>query len=168
MVARSALSANQLSKYWTDARDVLENLDQYQALWVKVHGCVWSECSIDQNNADDDNEQRDGDETWYLARTQKFCANAAFSLYGIPTNHISIMSCSRGNFINSFFTYDGADTLLDAVGKYPSVFYECDINEQCDAGYYRSSYANGYYMSNADCVTSGGGFMSSTMGCSRG
>uniref|UniRef100_A0A7S4T3T0 Uncharacterized protein n=2 Tax=Ditylum brightwellii TaxID=49249 RepID=A0A7S4T3T0_9STRA len=78
------------------------------------------------------------------------------------------MSCSRGNFINSFFTYDGADTLLDAVGKYPSVFYECDINEQCDAGYYRSSYANGYYMSNADCVTSGGGFMSSTMGCSRG
>lgn len=34
------LSANTLSKYWIDARDVLENLDDYQALWIKIHGCV--------------------------------------------------------------------------------------------------------------------------------
>jgi hypothetical protein len=38
--ADSTVSANALSKYWIDARDVLEDLDQYQALWVKVHGCV--------------------------------------------------------------------------------------------------------------------------------
>jgi hypothetical protein len=37
---RSTVSANQLSKYWIDARDVLEDLDQYQALWIKIHGCV--------------------------------------------------------------------------------------------------------------------------------
>lgn len=35
-----SLSANVLAEYWIDARDVLEQLDQYQALWVKVHGCV--------------------------------------------------------------------------------------------------------------------------------
>ena len=27
-------------KYWTDAGDVLKNLDNYQALWIKPHGCV--------------------------------------------------------------------------------------------------------------------------------
>lgn len=37
---RGTLSANVLSKYWIDARDVLEELDNYQALWIKVHGCV--------------------------------------------------------------------------------------------------------------------------------
>ena len=37
---RSTVSANQLSKYWIDARDVVEDLDQYQALWIKIHGCV--------------------------------------------------------------------------------------------------------------------------------
>lgn len=37
---RDTLSANTLSKYWIDARDVLENLDDYQALWIKIHGCV--------------------------------------------------------------------------------------------------------------------------------
>jgi len=38
--AKNTLSANDLSKYWIDARDVLEDLDQYQALWIKIHGCV--------------------------------------------------------------------------------------------------------------------------------
>jgi hypothetical protein len=36
----TTLSANQLSKYYTDAQDVVENLDNYQALWIKIHGCV--------------------------------------------------------------------------------------------------------------------------------
>ena len=34
------LSANEMAKYWIDAGDVLEQLDNYQALWIKVHGCV--------------------------------------------------------------------------------------------------------------------------------
>lgn len=37
---KKTLSANTLSKYYTDARDVLDNLNDYQALWIKVHGCV--------------------------------------------------------------------------------------------------------------------------------
>lgn len=157
---RSTLSANTLSQYWTDARDVLDDLDNYQALWIKIHGCVWSECAVDNN--DDDGEDRDGDEQWYLARTQGFCANVAFSLYGIPKNHISVMSCSRGNFINSFFTYGGADTLLQALGKSPSVYYNSDYKN----GYYNSNYANGYNVSNSNCVVDEDNYMSSTMGCS--
>ena len=34
------LSANEMAKYWIDAGDVLDQLDNYQALWIKVHGCV--------------------------------------------------------------------------------------------------------------------------------
>lgn len=159
---RDTLSANVLSKYWIDARDVLEELDDYQALWIKIHGCVWSECAVDNN--DDDGENRDGDEQWYLARTQDFCANVAFSLYGIPKNHMSILSCSRGNFINSFFTYGGADTLLEVVGKTPNVYYDAEYTD----GYYNSNYANGYNASNANCVVNEENYMSSTMGCSAG
>eukprot|EP00536_Pseudo-nitzschia_multiseries_P003934 jgi/Psemu1/186924/e_gw1.63.57.1 len=159
---RHTLSANVLSKYWIDARDVLEELDNYQALWIKIHGCVWSECAVDNN--DDDGENRDGDEQWYLARTQDFCANVAFSLYGIPKNHMSVLSCSRGNFINSFFTYGGADTLLEALGKTPSVYYDAEYTD----GYYNSYYANGYNVSNSNCVVNDDTYMSSTMGCSAG
>lgn len=156
--ARDTVSVNELSKYWIDARDVLDDLDQYQALWIKIHGCVWSECGVDNN--DDDGEDRDGDEQWYLARTQDFCANVAFSLYGIPKNHMSLMTCSRGNFINSFFTYGGADTLLKALKQNPAVYYDGDYID----GYYNSNY--GYNTSNADCVVDEQNYMSSTMGCS--
>lgn len=122
--------------------------------------CSWSECAVDNN--DDDGEGRDGDEQWYLARTQDFCANVAFSLYGIPKHHVSVMSCSRGNFINSFFTYGGADTLLEALGKKPNVYYDSAYVN----GYYNSNYENGYNISNADCVVDDTNYMSSTMGCS--
>jgi hypothetical protein len=40
LAERDTLSANILAQYWIDARDVLEQLDNYQALWVTVHGCV--------------------------------------------------------------------------------------------------------------------------------
>jgi hypothetical protein len=120
----------------------------------------WSECTVDNN--DDDGEGRDGDEQWYLSRTQDFCANVAFSLYGIPKNQLSLLSCSRANYINSFFTYGGADTLLKALGKTPHIFYD---GEYVD-GYYNSNY--GYNTSNADCVVDQEAYMSSTMGCSAG
>ena len=36
----AAVSANKVNRYWTDAQDILNNVDQYQALWVKFHNCV--------------------------------------------------------------------------------------------------------------------------------
>mmetsp|Transcript_32286 Transcript_32286/g.78771 ORF Transcript_32286/g.78771 Transcript_32286/m.78771 type:complete len:486 (-) Transcript_32286:3450-4907(-) len=153
------LSANEMAKYWIDAGDVLEQLDDYQALWIKVHGCVWSECAS-SFVYDDDGEGRDGDEQWYLSRTQEFCANAAFSLYGIPKNHISLLSCTRGNFINSFFTYGGADNLLEALGRQPNVYYD---GEYVD-GYYNANYYSGN-STNSECVYNGDTGLSSTMGC---
>jgi len=112
----ATVSANKIDRYWTDAQDILDNVDQYQALWVKFHNCVWSECAVDDN--DDDGEGRDGDENWYQGRIQEFCANAAYSLYGIPKNWISapLMGCSQGHYIDSFFTYNSSDIFLRAMG----------------------------------------------------
>lgn len=107
---------NKLKMYWNDARNVLQDLDDsFSALYIQYHGCVWSECSVD--NYDDDGENRDGDEYWYQYRTQPFCANAAYSLYGVLKDAITPVlpwdHCSRSTYINSFFTYGGADTLLE-------------------------------------------------------
>ena len=96
------------------------------------------------DNNDDDGENRDGDEQWYQYRTQPFCANVAYTLYGIPKHGISLLNhCSRGHYINSFFTYGGADVLLRAIGKSPKVYYGAEYN----------GYAHGYgNYSNADCT----------------
>ena len=90
----------------------------------------WSECAVDDN--DDDGENRDGDENWYQQRTQQFCANAAYSLYGIPKHHVSVFHCSRAHYIDSFFTYGGADTLIDAIGKTPTVYFDDDVVDDDD------------------------------------
>ena len=96
------------------------------------------------DNNDDDGENRDGDEQWYQYRTQPFCANIAYTLYGIPKHGVSLLNhCSRGHYINSFFTYGGADVLLRAIGKSPKVYYGAEYN----------GYAHGYgNYTNADCT----------------
>lgn len=125
--ASSQASVNQINRYWTDANEIVENLDNYQALWVKYHGCVWSECDRGEY-FDDDGENHDGDENWYMTRTQQFCANAAYSLYGIKKNHVSIpfLACTRPDYIDTFFTYGGADVFLEAVGKNPRIYADDD------------------------------------------
>jgi hypothetical protein len=49
---------NQFKMYWNDAGNVLQDLSKFSALFIKYHGCVWSECHVDQY--DDDGEDRDG------------------------------------------------------------------------------------------------------------
>jgi hypothetical protein len=127
--------------YWKDAANVIQDLSQFQALYVTVHGCVWSECKVD--DFDDDGENHDGDEQWYETRTSQFCANAAYSLYGIKKNNFKLVNtCSKGTYINSFFTYGGADTLVKALGL--------SINTNRDNSRY--SPTDDYYAtSNTDC-----------------
>lgn len=160
--------------YWNDARNVLQDLHQFQALYIQYSGCVWSECSVD--NYDDDGENRDGDEYWYQYRTQPFCANAAYSLYGILKNRVVLPwdHCSRGTYINSFFTYGGADTLLEAYDgeiTTPSTYFD-NYEQNAD-----DDYSSSYYHSNAVCYAeddedgnsgdddANNGY-SATMGCS--
>ena len=125
---------------------------------------------------DDDGENRDGDENWYQQRTQQFCANAAFSLYGIPKNHVALplTHCTRGHYIDSFFTYGGADTLLEAVGKSPAVYYDDDYQGTSNSECHVLSGGNNYnnYDNNRDLGSGDNNNYdptygtSSTMGCS--
>ena len=77
-------------------------------------------------------DNRDGDEQWYQYRTQGFCANAGYSLYGRKHHDVTWMPtllqgrCTRHHYINSFFTYGGADNLLSALGITPVVYYDND------------------------------------------
>ncbi len=137
----SSVSLQELQSFWVDAQDVIDDLDSYAALWVRPHSCVWSECAVDDTDDGYMGDNRDGDEQWYQYRTQGFCANAAYSLYGVKKvdSWIPSLSCGRSHFINSFFTYGGADTLLNAVGKTP-VSYNGNSNDD-----------DSYYSVNAQC-----------------
>ena len=92
--------------------------------------CVWSECYMGYTNSGNDDQYgdgRDGDENWYQYRTQSFCANTAYALYGRKKsdyNPFGFIGCSRRHFINSFFTYGGADNMLKSVGKDPALYYD--------------------------------------------
>lgn len=165
---------NQFKMYWNDASNVLQDLEKFAYLYIRYQGCVWSECSVD--NYDDDGENRDGDEYWYQDRTQPFCANAAYTLHGILKGDISGWnSCNRHSYINSFFTYGGADTIMDALDvEANTVFtdYESDNagNSYSNSVCYKAGGNNNNNNKNNNNKNSGdnGGdsATSSTMGCS--
>jgi len=90
---------------------------------LNSHQTVWSECTIDSVDEDQTGDNRDGDEKWYQYRTQNFCANSAYSLYGQKRHSIlNFKGCTERHYINSYFTYGGADTLLKAVGITPIIY----------------------------------------------
>jgi hypothetical protein len=122
----------------------------------------WSECGID--NFDDDGEGHDGDSSWYQTRTQSFCANSAYSLYGVLKHDAGVNAvygspydvivndidrlyphCTRLSYINSFFTYNGADTLLSSLG-FDQVSTLSNLNNNNNNNNY-----NGYNV-NAQCI----------------
>jgi len=124
-----------------------------------TNNTVWSECSVDDWNDDQAGDNRDGDEKWYQYRTQAFCANAAYSLYGKKKSqrfNSFGKSCSKGHYINSYFTYGGSDSLLSAVGETPIVYGGKDSNSECvDAS------EDGYGSSTLGCDTDGNYIMGS-------
>jgi hypothetical protein len=119
---------NAYKMYWKDSPNVLEDLDQFSALYIKIHnGCVWSEYGLG-TSYDDDGENHDGDEQWYMTRTQPFRANTAFSLYGTLRSGFSGWggNCNKKTYINSFFTLMGADTIVDALNMGVQAFPDND------------------------------------------
>lgn len=128
-----AVSLKKLGSFWVEAADIVADLESYEKLWIKPHSCVWTECAIDDTDDGYTGDNRDGDGQWYQYRTQGFCANAAYSLYGQKKKDgflASFLGCTRRHFINSFFTYGGADNLLKSIGETPAVYnYDGDDND---------------------------------------
>lgn len=111
-------AAADIDAWYGDPSSILEDLGEFSAIYVKAHGCVWSEYGID--NFDDDGENRDGDEDWYQGRTTPFRANVAYSLYGIKKgffNYRLINKCAKATYINTYVTFMGADALLQSLGR---------------------------------------------------
>jgi hypothetical protein len=90
-----------------------------------------------------------------MSRVQQFCANAAYSLYGIPKNWISapLMGCTRGHYIDSFFTYNSSDVFLRSLG-----------DQKTDQLFDDDSIMWGQGHGGAACHTIGDG-TSETLGC---
>merc|ERR1719162_2785285 len=152
-----AISLNELGDFFIDVADIANDLNSYEKLWIKVtkHSCVWTECSVDETDDAYQGDNRDGDEQWYQYRTQGFCANAAYSLYGQKKEENGFVSafsrgCSRRHFINSFFTYGGADNLLSALGVEPVVYYNNQDEDDDNNNDYDGSL--GSTTANAVCV----------------
>lgn len=95
--------------YWKDAANVIEDMDEFESLYIKYHGCVWSAYV----NSYQDSEDRDGAENdyWYLGSPQMFRANTAFSLYGTLKGSKVKGGCGKNTYINSFFSLAGVETV---------------------------------------------------------
>jgi hypothetical protein len=141
--------------YWKDSINVLQDLDQFESLYIQYHGCVWSkygsrygsgEHSDGQQNENDGEEQGGegnqavygngcggwgGEHFWYMGRTQCFKANVAYSLYGILKNDSRSLQgspCQESKYINSFFTTYGVESFTGPLGLGTD-----DYNSQCTA-----------------------------------
>ena len=116
------------------AKSVLEDLDNFKALYIKYENCAWSlygQPYAEKRGGEDVGVEDGGaflgcgagdggDEYWYMGRTPCFRAQAAFSLYGIPKDHMDISlsgsKCHKATFINSFFTTLGVEALAVPLG----------------------------------------------------
>lgn len=156
--------------YWKDSPNVLEDLTKFSALYIKVHGCVWSEFGLG-TSYDDDGENHDGDGNWYMSRTQPFRANAAFSLYGTLRDDVNFIGgCKKGTYINSFFTYLGADTIVKLFGLGVSAFPDASYGSNYCYEYQDNSGSNNKNGKDRRDLKSGDNnnnadTMSTTMGC---
>ena len=101
--------------YFPDGVSVLRNLDKFSSLHIRFHNCAWSPNSMPA--FDDDGEYYDGEDAWYQGRTGSgSAANAGFSLFGTLKHRLQLGGCRRATYINSFFTDNGADVLVEALG----------------------------------------------------
>jgi hypothetical protein len=160
--------------YWKDSPNVLEDLEQFSALYIKVHGCAWSEYGLG-TTYDDDGENHDGDGNWYMSRVQTFRANAAFSLYGTLREGGSFGGgCKKKTYINSFFTYKGADTIVKLLDLGVSAFPDASYGSNYCYSYYeegdnnkndRNNNNNHRDLKSGDNNKNNQNKMTTTMGC---
>jgi len=177
--------------FHNSAQSVLNNLGNFQALYIEYHNCAYAtygqpyaekrgedgEWGGDNDNEDGNgNTQilgcgaaRGGDDYWYMGRTPCFRPQAAFSLYGIPTDHSGSSSgskCHKATYINSFFTTMGPEALAAPLGvdtTYGNSY--CTVYPPSDGGviYDDDANAEGHH----DDKYNFAAFTSSGMGCKR-
>lgn len=119
------------SHYWASATNVLDDLSMFSLLYVKYGGCAWSLNGEGSNNC---GQFSSSDEQWWGNMAECRSSNIAYSLYGtLKTDSSIIKGCRKSTFINSFFTYDGLNSFVDAAKKKVSISDEDYTCEQYSA-----------------------------------
>lgn len=98
------------SMYWKDAENVLQDLSKFSSLHVEFHQCAWTWMQWD-NEEDNDVEEND---YWYMGKIPPMGANVAFSLYGSLKGR-TFGGCKSDTFINSFYTNTGFEVFAQAM-----------------------------------------------------
>jgi len=108
----------------SDANDVLNELSNYDKLYVSYQNCAWSAYAngCDVQGGEDE-------ETWYVGLTECYRANVAYSLYGVKKGEQD-KGCSKATFINSFFTTSGIETFTAYMATAGVSFSENDDANQ--------------------------------------
>jgi len=119
--------------FWADARNVLEDLDQFSSLYVQYHNCAWSQMKDGQ----EEQQSGSGDETdyWYIGATPSYGANVAFSLYGSLDGE-KFSGCNQDTFINSFTTNTGFEAFASSIyyAGSTSTDYSQSYSSECQGG----------------------------------
>jgi hypothetical protein len=145
--------------YWKDSINILQDLDQFESIYITYHHCVWSKYGsrygtgedYDDNSEDNDNDNGcggwGGEYYWYLGKTQCFKANAAYSLYGVLKGQKAIMKhdsyCHVDSYINSFFTTFGAESFAGPLGLGVDTANSYCTSQSQDGKQYGNSNDNG-------------------------
>ena len=88
--------------YWKKAINVLQDISQFDKLYVQYHTCAMTPVTTGDRDGPDGH-----DEHWYMGLTPRVGANVGYSLYGILKGEDD-EGCIEHTFINSFITTTGA------------------------------------------------------------
>jgi hypothetical protein len=106
--------------YQSTSADVVRNIkngNTYDEIYLQYHRCVWSEFGNGAEGNDNGCGGDDNADMWYTGKTPCYRANVAFSLFGRPKGeNITKSPCSKGTYINSFFSTYGVGTFADSLG----------------------------------------------------
>lgn len=123
-----------------DASDVINNLDNYDKLYVSYQNCAWAPYG-DQGNNDNNNNnnnknngntcgvQGNNNNYWYMGMTECLRAQVAYSLYGVKKGEED-KGCGKGTFINSFFTKEGLEYFVESMATAGVSFSETDDQDE--------------------------------------
>lgn len=122
----------QETMYWKDAENILQDLSKFQYLYVQFHHCAWTWMQME-----DDGNDVDENDYWYMGKIPPMGANVAFSLYGSLKGK-KFNGCAADTFINSFYTDQGFNVFVDSMyhagASGFSSLYSAGLTADCQGG----------------------------------
>lgn len=137
LIAAAATGAFAAQESLPDSESIANDISKYKKLYLSYENCAWS--SYGEEGQDNPCNVAEGDEDyWYLGLTACLRANAAYSLYGV-LNGEEDEGCTKGTFINSFFTTSGVENFVESLANAGVEFSDQDqdaeinLSSECQA-----------------------------------